>query len=135
MLLYLLFTPIFASLVWYVISFVTNNRKRPTRSNATRWKISTHVGVLSTSSKSFEKKTEKENPYSSNSNDSNAINSSLVDMYATPWNNVPLGVKAENVYEPNTGELFRRLDSDFKRVAPSSSRDTLSSRRLNARDS
>ena len=27
------------------------------------------------------------------------------DRYATPWNNVPFGMKIEDIYEPNTGEL------------------------------
>ena len=124
---YILFTIIFALLIRYaILSLIKRNQN--SKKNAPRWKISKHIGVLSTSSKSI-KKQEKENIYTGSSNNqyNNNVNSNLVDKYATPWNNVPLGMKDGNVYEPNTGELFRRLDSSFKRVAnntrtPNSSR-------------
>jgi len=32
------------------------------------------------------------------------------DEFATPWNTVPLGVRQVGIYEPHTGELFRKLE-------------------------
>jgi hypothetical protein len=124
---YVLFASIFAGLVWYAISFtVKPDQKAKNIHSMPRWKISNHIGVLSTSSKSVKKK-EEEEQYPSSTNSNYNVKSNIVDKYATPWNNAPLGMKTEN--EPDTAELFRRLDSDFKRVARPSSTKSSARRR------
>ena len=108
-----IFTVILAFGLWHAVSSVVK-KKAAKKVTAPQWKISSHVGVLSTKSNTRKDQT-NQNENSARANNLN-LNSNSADRYATPWNNVPLGMKIEDIYEPNTGELFRRLDSDFKKV-------------------
>ena len=106
-----LFTAILAFALWHAASYMMKKRTAK-KVSGPQWKISSHVGVLSTKSNTRKDQSIQNH----NSANANSINSNSTDRYATPWNNVPLGMKHEDIYEPNTGELFRRLDSDFKKV-------------------
>ena len=77
---------------------VSNRKKRRA------WEISSHIGeAISSPLPALP-------PPASSSKVSREEEVTKPDAYATPWNTVPLGVRQVGIYEPHTGELFRKLE-------------------------